>query len=170
MRAELEREYVEYVKARVVPLHRLAYHLCGDGHHADDLVQATLIKLYSRWRQVRDVEHPDAYVRSMLVRQFLQEKRRPWSRVTLSAALPDRPASGSDSVEDREVVAAALRQVPPRQRAVLALRFLCDMSVEDVATTLRCSPGTVKSQTSHGLATLRRLLGDPAFVVTGQGN
>jgi RNA polymerase sigma-70 factor (sigma-E family) len=164
MRAELENEYVQYARACTARLHRIAYMLCGDAHRADDVVQETLASMYVRWPALRSVDSIDAYVRTMLVRSFLRERRRPWSRVRLDGvppetARPDRSgAPVGDAVEDRDRLVRALARVPARQRAVLVLRFLCDMSVEDVATTLRCSAGTVKSQTSHGLAAMRRLM------------
>ncbi|HZD97985.1 MAG TPA: sigma factor-like helix-turn-helix DNA-binding protein [Micromonosporaceae bacterium] len=80
------------------------------------------------------------------------------------ATTPDHAAANPPSIEDRVVVRAALDRLPRRQRAVLVLRFLTDMSVLDVADVLDCSPATVKSQTFHGLATLRRVLGEPAYV------
>jgi RNA polymerase sigma-70 factor (sigma-E family) len=165
VRTEIQQQYVEYVTGRLPALRRLAYVLCGDSHHADDLVQQTITKLYIRWRKVSEVEHVDQYVRTMLVRAFVDEKRRPWSRVGLMAELPDR-ADPQAGVDERVAEAAALRvalaRVPDRQQVVLILRFLCDMAVEDVAAALDCSPGTVKSQTARGLATLRRVLGDDA--------
>jgi RNA polymerase sigma-70 factor (sigma-E family) len=163
MRTEVKQQYVEYVTGRLPALRKLAYVLCGDDHHADDLVQQTITKLYIGWRRIRDVEHLDQYVRTMLVRSFVDEKRRPWTRVGLVARLPDRADSRAgvdERVAQAVVVRAALAQVPRRQQAVLILRFLCDMPVEDVAAALDCSSGTVKSQTSRGLATMRRLLGD----------
>jgi RNA polymerase sigma-70 factor (sigma-E family) len=161
MRADARQEYIEYVTARLPSLRRLAYLLCGDEHRADDLVQQTITKLYVRWRRISGVEHVDQYVRTMLVRTFLDERRAPWARVGLAADPPDppgRPAPGDDRVEEFMVLRAALAKVPRRQQAVLALRFLCDLPIEEVAVILGCSAGTVKSQASRGLATLRRLL------------
>jgi RNA polymerase sigma-70 factor (sigma-E family) len=168
MNPEHEREYVEYVTARTPQLRRLAYLLCGDEHRADDLVQQALVQLYVHWRRARAVEHLDRYVRKILVRVHLDERRRAWSRVRLVDTPPDIPQPAGSEVEDRTVLRAALARVPPRQRAVLVLRFLCDLPVDEVAETLGCSAGTVKSQTSHGLAALRRLL-DGEFVVAGGG-
>ena len=158
------QEYVEYVTVRIPALRRLAYHLCGDEHTADDLVQETITKLYVHWKRASDAMNLDAYVRSILVRTFLDDKRRGWSRVTRVATTPEQAAADSPSIEDRVVVRAALDRLPRRQRAVLVLRFLTDMSVLDVADVLDCSAATVKSQTFHGLATLRRVLGEPAYV------
>ena len=168
MQMALEQEYVEYVKARIPALRRLAYSLCGDEHRADDIVQQTITKLYTRWRRARAAASLDRYVRTMLVRAYLDEKRLGWSlRVRLSATLPDRPAPAGPDLDDRAVLRAALAQLPRRQQAVVVLRFVCDLSVNEVAETLGCSPGTVKSQTSHGLAALRRRLGAEALAVLG---
>jgi RNA polymerase sigma-70 factor (sigma-E family) len=160
MRAEAKQEYVEYVTARLPSLRRLAFLLCGDEHHADDLVQQAITKLYVRWRRLSVIEHLDQYVRTMVVRTFLDERRRPWSRVALAADLPDRPLSREARVEEFMVLRAALARVPRRQQAVLVLRFLCDRPIAEVAAMLGCTEGTVKSQTSRGLETLRRLLDD----------
>jgi RNA polymerase sigma-70 factor (sigma-E family) len=164
-----EQEYVEYVTARLASLRRLGYLLCGDEDSADDLVQQTITALYVHWRRASAANNLDGYVRQMLVRAFIDEKRRPWSRVRLTDAPPDRPARVESSVEDRIVLRAALRRVPRRQRAVLVLRFLCDLSIPEVAAALGCSEGTVKSQTSHGLVALRRLLGAQTLAVLGNG-
>lgn len=159
MRADLEREYVEYARASLDRLRRMAYVLCGDRHLAADVVQETLVRLYTGWARVRAVEHLDAYVHRMLVRRFLEERRRPWSRMRLTPTVPDTVVGALPaSVEDRSALVTALRRVPPRQRAVLVLRFLYDLPVDEVAGLLDTTPGTVKSQTSRGLTTLRRLL------------
>jgi RNA polymerase sigma-70 factor (sigma-E family) len=171
MRADHEREYVDYTRASLDRLRRMAYVLCGDRHLAADVVQETLVRLYTHWHRVRVVEHVDAYVHRMLLRRFLEERRRPWTRVRLTASLPDAaPADPPPAVEERSELVAALRQVPPRQRAVLVLRFLYDLPVDEVATLLNTTPGTVKSQTSRGLDTLRRLLNEPVAARTLRGS
>jgi RNA polymerase sigma-70 factor (sigma-E family) len=156
-----DADYLAYVHGRATGLRRTAYLLCGDEHQADDLVQETITKLYARWSRISGLENVDGYVHTMLVRTFLDEKRRGWWKVRLGIP-PDRPAPAPPphGVEERTVLRAALTQVPARQQAVLVLRFLCDRSVADVARILGCSEGTVKSQTAHGLTALRRLLGD----------
>jgi RNA polymerase sigma-70 factor (sigma-E family) len=172
MRAEAELEYTEYLKARLSRLHRTAYLLCGDAHLAEDLVQATALAIYRKWRAVQAADNVDAYVNRVLVNQFLGEKRRPWSRVLLSNRPPDRAVESSSSVEDRDAVRAALAQLGSRQRAVLVLRFFCDLSVEDTAAALHCSTGNVKSQTARGLVAMRKLMGagDPASLAPGKGD
>src|SRR5438034_7318366 len=87
-----EEEYVEYVTARLPTLRRLGYLLCGTEDGADDLVQQTITSLYVHWTRASAATHLDAYVRQMLVRAFLDEKRRPWSRVRLVDAPPESAA------------------------------------------------------------------------------
>lgn len=95
MRPEDETEYVEYVTARLPVLHRTAYLLCGDAHRADDIVQTTLTALYRHWRRAAEADNTDAYVRRMLVRTYLDDRRGVWSRVRLMSEAPDRPAPGA---------------------------------------------------------------------------
>lgn len=168
MRADEQQEYVEYVTVRLSRLRHLAYLLCGDEHRADDLVQQTITKLYVRWRRIRDVEHLDQYVRTMLIRTFLDERRRPWSRVGLLAEPPEPAPPPEGRIEDALALRAALARVPRRQQAVLVLRYLCDLGVEEVAQILDCSAGTVKSQASRGLATMRRLLDGTELQTAGR--
>ena len=157
MRADSEAEYVEYVTARLPALHRAAFLLCGgDADRADDVVQSTITRLYQRWRQASRADNLDAYVHRMLVHTFVDEKRRAWSKVRLLAESTGGPAvEPHTAVDERDALVAALRTLPPRQRAVLVLRFLLDRPVEEVADILGCSEGTVKSQTSRGLSLLR---------------
>jgi RNA polymerase sigma-70 factor (sigma-E family) len=154
-----DSEYVAYVDGRVTALRRTAYLLSGDPHEADDIVQETLTKLYARWPRMHAVDNVDAYVNTMLVRTFLDDRRRGWWKVSLLGHLPEPDPGVTGSSEDRPVIRAALAKLPPRQQAVLVLRYLCDQPVTEVARVLRCSEGTVKSQTSHGLTRLRKLLG-----------
>ncbi|MDT3397420.1 SigE family RNA polymerase sigma factor [Streptomyces sp. B1866] len=161
--ADAERAYTAYVSARLPVLRRVAHLLCRDPHRADDIVQTTLTRLYVHWRLACAAADLDAYVHAMLVRCFLNEQRLGWARVRL-AGTPEEipglpPAARGPDVETRTVVHTALSRVPPRQRAVLVLRFLCDLSVAEVAGILGCSEGNVKSQSARGLARLRTLLG-----------
>jgi RNA polymerase sigma factor (sigma-70 family) len=147
-------------------LRRLAAQLAGDAHRGDDLVQQAITRLYLHWSKAAAAHNIDAYVHRILVRVFLDERRLSWAGVRLGHSAPDvvepergAPAQGTE-VEDRLVLHAALAKLPPRQRAAVVLRYLADQSVEETADILRVSPGTVKSQTSEGLAALRRLLAD----------
>jgi len=154
-------EFTEYVTARMCWLRRLAYLLCQDWQHADDLVQAAIIRLYTHWGRAAAVEHTDAYVRTILVREYLGERRSGWARrVSLSADLPDTASVLADH-EGALDLRAALASLPPRQRATLVLRFYCDLNVDQAAQLLGCSPGTVKSQTAKGIGALRRALQPP---------
>lgn len=158
-------DYVTYVEGRLTWLRRLAYLLCRDWHEADDLVQAALTRLYLYWPRAARMDNIDAYVRTILVRTFLGERRSAWfRRVLLRPGPAENTAAGAASV-DLDValdLREALAAIPPRQRATLVLRFYCDLDVEQAATVLGCSAGTVKSQTSKGLAALRRML-EPAW-------
>jgi RNA polymerase sigma-70 factor (sigma-E family) len=163
-----DRDFVEYVSARLPALHRAAYLLCGDGHRADDIVSSTLAALYRHWRRARAADNLDAYVQRMLARKYLDDRRLIWSRVWLVPRLPDRAAGAESGIEVRDELVTALSRLPVGQRTVVVLRFLYDMSVEDVAGVMRCTSGNVKSQASRGLATLRRLLGADELPTRGQ--
>lgn len=159
MKAEDERRYVEYVGSRLPWLRKVAFLLCQDWHAADDVAQAAITRLYVHWRSASRADNLDAYVRTILVREFLGTRRSGWaSRVDLSAGPPvDRAVRDADPAT-RLVVRDALATVAPRQRAALVLRYYCDLSVEETAEVMGCSTGTVKSQTARGLESLRRAL------------
>ncbi len=162
-----DAEFTEYVAARLSSLRRLAAVLCDDWQHADDLVQTTLITLYTRWGRVRAATHPDAYARAVLVRESIHERRSGWvKRVSLSGGVADSPAATIDQDAALDL-RAALAALPARPRATLVLRFYCDLNVDQAAEILGCSPGTVKSQTARALETVRRAL-DPT-PATGSG-
>ncbi|BEL04312.1 SigE family RNA polymerase sigma factor [Actinoplanes sichuanensis] len=156
----MTEDYREYVAARMTSLRRTAYLLCGDWHLADDLVSTALLKLLRHWRRVSVMEDPDSYMRRVLLRCLLDERRRPWRREISWDRLPEPRTVDTDAqATDRVTVVAALAQLPPRRRAVVVLRYFCDLSVEQTAAELDCTPGTVKSQTARALLTLRDTLG-----------
>lgn len=157
-RAAVDAEYTELVRAGLPQWRRTAYLMCGDWHQGDDIVQRVLTELYRNWPRARRADNLNALVRTMLLRRLIDDRRRGWARVLLTDLLPERPAPAAPDAGERLDLVAALRQIAPRQRAVLVLRFFQDLTVEETAQTLNCAPGTVKSQTAKGLATLRRLL------------
>ena len=125
--------------------------------------------MYLAWRRVSRYEALDQYVRRVLMRSFLDEKRRPWRREFSHSQDGDvfEGATADEPSEERIELLAALATVPPRQRAVIVLRFWADLSVEQVAATLDCAPGTVKSQCARGLRTLREALEQTTTVPAG---
>jgi RNA polymerase sigma-70 factor (sigma-E family) len=156
-----EQEFAEYFAARRDAVRRTAYMLCGDWHRADDLAQTAFVALHRRWKKIRDRAATDAYVRTTLVRASIDESRRPWRREWQTETLPE-PADDTPGLDDlvatREDLLAALKEVPPKQRAVLVLRFFEGLDVTSAAKALGCSEGNVKSQTARGLANLRQVL------------
>ncbi len=149
-----------YVHDRSRALLRLAFLLTGDAHHAEDLVQTTLVKVMGRWDQLVAGGDPHAYIRKVLLHTALGWRRRKWQGERPSERLPDH-ADGPDdvaAVDSRERLRRALLELPPRQRAAVVLRHYEDLSEQEVARELGCSIGTVKSQTARGLDRLRALL------------
>jgi len=155
-------DFVAYYTAHADGLRATAYLLCGDWHLAQDLTQIAFTKVYRVWSRVERHDSLHQYVRRVLVRAFLDERRRPWRRERSTepgSAELDSATQDVQGVHDRMLLRTALGRIPNRRRAVLVLRFWADLSVEQVADILNCSTGTVKSQTSHGLADLREALG-----------
>ncbi|MEU6150877.1 SigE family RNA polymerase sigma factor [Actinosynnema sp. NPDC047251] len=162
MRGADEQAFRDFAISHAAALRRTAYLFCGDWHTAEDLMQASLLKLYQAWHRVEWRDHPSAYARKVLLRTWLDEKRRPWRRAEQrDGELPDVADSSSDPelagerLWARDLVHAALLRVPPRQRAVLVLRYFEDLPVSEVAVAMGCTEGTVKSQTARGLVALR---------------
>ncbi|GAB2752008.1 SigE family RNA polymerase sigma factor [Streptomyces bullii] len=157
MQAEEEARYQEFVRARWGHLVRTAYLLTGDVHHAEDLTQTALAKAYRSWRRVSRSDNPEAYVRRMLVSCNSDRFRKRRVTEALTAAPPERagPEDAVSRADERGALLSALAQLPPRQRAVVVMRYWEDLSEAEVAEVLGCSTGTVKSQASKGLAKLR---------------
>lgn len=157
--SDRDAEFTDYAAARAPWLRRVAFLLCQDRHRADDLVQTSLTRLYVHWHRVSSLENIDGYARAVLVNVFLAEQRTAWwKRVTLRVESPETAMPDLD-VDASVDLRAALAALPPRQRAAIVLRYYCDLSVDEVAAALNCAPGTVKSQTSRGLETMRHALG-----------
>ncbi|HET9139182.1 SigE family RNA polymerase sigma factor [Actinophytocola sp.] len=157
-----EERFRAFAAGSAVSLGRLAYLLCGDRHFAEDLVQSCLMKLYRVWPRIDQPAAVDAYVRQVLLRVWLNERRKPWRRAeSRTGVVPDLAATGSDpalgvgSDHVRQLLRQALAEVPPRQRVAVVLRYWSQLSVTETAAIMRCSEGTVRSQTARGLTALR---------------
>lgn len=149
-----DEEYTAYVTARLAWMHKTALLLCQDRSRVDDLVQTALTRLYVHWSRASAAGNLDGYTRTILVRVFLAEQGSAWwRRVSAVRDLPDTVASTSDQ-EAAIDLRRAMSELGPRQRAAIVLRYYCDLSVEETADALKCSTGTVKSQTARALATL----------------
>ncbi|WP_042370939.1 SigE family RNA polymerase sigma factor [Streptacidiphilus neutrinimicus] len=158
-------DFDTFVAARWQRLTRTAYLLTGDHHEAEDLVQDTLAKICPHWARIRRLDVPDAYVHRAMVNNSFSRHRRRRARQLLMPWVPERaqpPATAQ--VEQRSALLQALDELPPRQRAVVVLRYWEDLSEQQVADVLGCSTGNVKSQASRGIAKLRghRALADYA--------
>ena len=149
--------FTEYVAARQTALLRTAYLLTGHRQDAEDLVQVTLVKVVPHWSKLHG--DPDAYVRTVMVRESVSRwRRRRWREVigaTAPEAVTDVPSS-----ETRLDLQRALAALAPKQRTVIVLRYLEDLSVAETADALGVAEGTVKTQTRDALARLRQLLPD----------
>jgi len=154
-----DAEFTAYINERMLWLRRVAYLLCRDWHRADDLAQTAITRCYARWPKIRgNVDNLDGYLRTILVNVYLTEQRSPWWRRLSLQQDHDGAQAGEADPDIALDLRAALAALAPRQRAVITLRYYCDLSVEQTATELGCTPSTVKSQTSRALVTLRRVL------------
>jgi RNA polymerase sigma-70 factor (sigma-E family) len=158
-------DFDDFVVGAAPGLLRMAIALTGDRTAAEDLLQDVLERMYVAWRRIDD---PHAYARRALVNasanRWRSRSRRPEQ---LRADLPETPvADVTDQHDERDKMRRAIAALPRRQRAVVVLRYLEDLSEAETARTLGCSPGTVKSQTARALATLRELARDDDSPVT----
>lgn len=158
---EAEEEFREFAVAVQGHLRRSAYLLCGDWHLAEDIVQTAFVKIFRTWRRVRKADNQLAYARQVVYRCFLdqyrKDKRRP-ATVPITGVADHVVGITADADAGSSfdgMVLEALAALPPKARAVIVLRFWEDMSVEQTASVLGVTEGTVKSQTSRAVAQLR---------------
>jgi RNA polymerase sigma-70 factor (sigma-E family) len=150
-------EFAEFAETASPQLRRTAFLLCGSWHTAEDLVQTTLAKVFVSWRKIRRRDAARAYAARTLVNTYLADKRLKRAAEVLTDRFPERPVP-PHAPETRMVVLGALAALPPRARAVVVLRYWEDLSVDQVAAVLGCSPGNVKSLAAGALGKLRAVL------------
>jgi RNA polymerase sigma-70 factor (sigma-E family) len=158
-----EATFAAFVRSRRADLVRLGWSLTGDAQRGEDVAQVALDRVWRRWDQIVGNGDPWPYVVRVAVSVAATDRRRMWRRAEVSVAqAPETVATHDhDPADLRAVVSSWLVRLPRGQRQVVVLRFLMDLSVEQTAHTLNCSTGTVKTQTSRALSTLRRSLSSP---------
>jgi RNA polymerase sigma-70 factor (sigma-E family) len=152
-------DFEELVTVRGTALLRFALMLCGDPDQAQNLVQSVLVKAYRQWARVAGADHPEAYLKAMIVNEQLSWWRRRASREVPIPTHHDPVITDSaDAYAERDAAWAMLGRLGKRQRAVLVLRYYEDLSDERIAAVLGCTASTVRSNASRALATLRATL------------
>ena len=154
-----DEEFADFAQTASPQLRRTAFLLCGNWHTAEDLVQTTLAKVFVSWRKIRRRDAVRAYAARTLVNSYLADKRSKRNSEFLTDRFPERPVE-PPAPETRMVVLGVLATLPPRARAVVVLRYWEDLSVDQVAAALGCSPGNVKSLSAGALGKLRAVLDD----------
>jgi RNA polymerase sigma-70 factor (sigma-E family) len=166
---ELDERFTAFVRSRGERHLRMATLLTGDPDAAEDLVQASLLKLYRAWPRIDTSGEPDAYLRQIIVNTRRSWWRARWRQETPVPEIPET-AAGEDAADRHAVgtqVRQALARLPRQQRAVLILRFCEDLPEAEVASLLGCSVGSVKTHAHRGIRALRGSLGDlDSFAVT----
>ena len=157
-----DEEFSAFVAARADHLYRQAWLLTGTRQAAEDLVQTALTKTYAAWSRVRRADDPVAYVHGVLMKTFLSDRRRRWSREVPHGDLPDRPApqDPTDTQVDRLALVGALAGLGRTDRAVVVLRYWDDRSVADTAQALGLSEAAVKNRSLRALRRLGDALSD----------
>ena len=148
--------FEDFVQTHLPRLARFAGVLCGDRWLAEDVVQEVLARAHGRWDHIAGMDQPDAYVRRMIVNEFLSWRRR-IRRIVLVSSVPERPdvADPATQQADREALVAELTKLPRKQRTVIVMRYYGGFSDMEIAADLGCSVGTVRSHASRALAALR---------------
>jgi RNA polymerase sigma-70 factor (sigma-E family) len=155
--------FAEFAAARLPRLLRYAVVLTGDADLAQDVVQEVLARAQVRWAKISKAESPDAYVRRMVLNEYLSWRRR-WAVRNVQAVgerlidLGDRRGASRDhaqDVVDTDDLWHRLATLPRKQRAVLVLRYYEQLPDEEIAYLLNCAPVTVRSNASKALKALR---------------
>lgn len=156
--------FEEFAAARLPAVLRFAGVLTGDRALAEDVVQDALIRASGRWQTIGQLDRPEAYVRKMIVNEFLSWRRRSWRLVPggtggglVGQPIPDPAADYAE----RDAITFELAKLPRRQRAVLVLRYYQGLSDPEIAEVLGCRPSTVRGYAARALAALRAEMAGP---------
>jgi RNA polymerase sigma-70 factor (sigma-E family) len=159
----------EFAGARLQAVLRFATALTGDPHLAKDLVQEVLIRVSGRWQEIDQLDHPEAYIRKMVVNEYLSWRRRSWRLIPsgMSSYLPGRPSPDpADGYIERQALLAELAKLSRRQRTALVLRYYEGFSDAEIADVMGCAQSTVRGHVFKALAALRVELDQPLTTTT----
>lgn len=162
----MDTSFGEFVAARNAALRRFGALLTGNRDDGDDLTQTALVRVGARWSRLNHDGSPEAYIRTTMVRLYLNDRRRRLRHRERVDAGVDSPVIGPD-VDLRLTLWNQLRKLPPRQRAVIVLRYYEQLSEAEIAAVLGCSRGTVKSQAFKALTSLRAATGHGQALIAG---
>lgn len=169
----IDRDDFERELGALLPgLLRFATVLCGGPDPAEEVLQDVAVKAHSRWARIRELDHPQAYLRRMVVNEHLSWRRK-WSRLVPQAELREPRVSGpdlADTYADRAELAAELARLPRRQKAVIVLRYFEGLTDAAIAEVLGCGASTVRSHASSGLARLRVQMAPPITTANPRSN
>ena len=158
--------FEEWFGTQLPRLLRFTTVLCGGPDPAEEVLQDVALKAHRRWDTLKDLDHPEAYLRRMIVNEHLSWRRK-WARLVPQAELREPATAGShftDQHADRAELLAELNKLPQRQKAVLVLRYFEGLTDADIAELLGCAPSTVRSHMSRALTTLRIEMADRGSV------
>ena len=160
----------EYLRRHADALLRHATIVTADPQQAQDIVQTVLERAYRRWDRIGGLDHPDAYLRRMVVNEFISLRRR-MARILLTAAVPepDRTPDHADQHAERSALIDRIRRLPNRQRAAVALRYWDGLTDAQIAAELGCTAGSVRGYISRGLRALR-VDAEPPQPIAGRGD
>ncbi|GAB2682132.1 SigE family RNA polymerase sigma factor [Kribbella swartbergensis] len=146
----------EWTRAGLPQLFRFATVLCGSAYLAEDVLQDVAIKAHRNWEKINSLENPDAYLRRMVVNEYLAWRRK-WSRYVPRAEIfqDEHTVDHADQTADRDQLMTELAKLPRRQRTVLVLRYYGGLTDNEIAETLHCAPVSVRAYASRALAALR---------------
>jgi RNA polymerase sigma-70 factor (sigma-E family) len=162
--------FEEFISARLGALIRYATVVTWDPHLAEDIVQDVLVRVRGKWSRVGAADSPEAYVKRMVVNEFLSWRRRKAARLVplegaaLGALMPPGPDAIAEA-DDRDAIQRMIAALPPKQRAAIALRYYEDLTDEQIGEVLGCRPVTVRTHIFRALAALRAA--HPATITIG---
>ena len=159
----------EFAGARLEAVVRFATALTGDPHLAKDLVQEVLIRVSGRWQEIGQLDRPEAYIRKMVVNEYLSWRRRSWRLIQsgMSSYLPGRPSPDpADGYIERQALLAELAKLSRRQRTALVLRYYEGFPDAEIADVMGCAQSTVRGHVFKALAALRVELDQPLTTTT----